>query len=114
MKTEVLEVPRPPPSAAGEMPIWHTNIELPTTRKSYAPIPGSTKPQPQEPVERTVQFEEVLDFQGSPQKIASRRKRGSQNDSISLFSTIAHIPQSRSFCSDEDGVLDSLSDYSIG
>ena len=115
MRTEALEVPRPPPSAAGEMHIWHSNVEHPTVRKSYTPIPGHKKPQPQEPVERTVQFEEVLDCQDPLPTAATRRKRQRRNDSVSHSSfAVAPTPEPCSFYLDEDGVLDPLSNHDIG
>lgn len=87
MRTEVLEVPRPPPSTADEMQVWHTNIEQPTARKSYAPLPDSRKRRPQEPVERAVQYEEVLECPDSP-IAATTRVPKKRNDSVNLF----HMP----------------------
>ena len=77
-----------PPEATSLMRVWHANAEEPTTtRKSNALIPD---PQDPPPVERAVQFEELLDVGGVPHSVAphskrKRPKRKRRNDSVSPF-----------------------------
>ena len=77
-----------PPETTPHMCVWHANAKEPTvTQKSSAPIPDS---QDSPPVERVVQFEEMLDVGCVPRSVTLRRKqkcpkRKRRNDSVSPF-----------------------------